>query len=87
MAGPMAASMETAMLTDATATTTDGETATAPGSPNDWAVRATSGWLATTPATTPSDAPIATGTRICVRRMAVTWAGVKPTAFMTPMSR
>ena len=87
MAGPMAASRQTPTLTASTATTTAGETATAPGSPNDWAVRATRGWLAITPATTPSTVPIATGTRICVRRMAVTWVGVKPIAFMTPMSR
>ena len=42
---------------------------------------------ATVPTITPATAPIVTGTRIWATRMAVTWTGVNPTAFITPMSR
>ena len=48
---------------------------------------ATVGWLAIAPATTPSAVPRAAGARIWTRSMPLTWPGVKPTAFMTPMSR
>ena len=57
------------------------------GSPKDCAVRSIVGWLASIPAITPAAVPITTGTRICPIKVAVTWPGVKPIAFITPTSR
>ncbi len=58
-----------------------------PGRPNDLAVATIVGWLASIPTSTPAIVPIATGTMICAMSIAVTWPGVKPIAFITPISR
>ena len=57
------------------------------GNPKDWAVLSTIGWLPSAPAATPAIDPTTTGSMICARRTPATWAGVNPTAFITPMSR
>ena len=86
-AGTSAASRHVARARPSTPTTTGADRLKAVGSPNDRAVSWTTGWLAMVPMTTPMTEPTAAGASTCPPRTRLTWRGVYPTAFITPMSR
>ena len=49
-----------------------------------WSTRDT---LSATPAGMPNRQPASVGSSICATSIPTTWSGVKPTAFMIPISR
>ena len=86
-AGPSAATRQVARARPSTPTTTGTERLNAVGSPKDAAVSWTTGWLATVPMATPIAEPTIAGASTWPVRIRLTWPGVYPTAFITPMSR